>query len=156
MVDFRRYKVGDSAAVREFYSLVRAAIKGARKIGRIELLINDQTIPKIMGKMPPADWKEWATRRLDWARQDATLAFEDFIKRKWMDALNIAATEPAPWRGDGEKVVRRARTPDKASGGEKGTMKLTGAVNMVERGEAPGPPPLSGASPSRGSAGPGI
>jgi hypothetical protein len=140
VVDFRRYKVVDSAAVREFYSLVRAAINGARKIGRIELLINDQTIPKIMGKMPPADWKEWATRRPDWARQDATLAFEDFIERKWMDALNIAATEPAPWKGDGEKVFRRTRMPDGASGDEKGTMKLTGAVNMVEREEAPRSP----------------
>jgi hypothetical protein len=45
IVDFRRYKIADSAAVREFYSLLRAAIKGARRIGRIELLINDQTIP---------------------------------------------------------------------------------------------------------------
>jgi hypothetical protein len=42
IVDFRRYKIVDSAAVREFYSLVRAAIKGARRIGRVELLINDQ------------------------------------------------------------------------------------------------------------------
>jgi hypothetical protein len=139
-VDFRRYKVIDSAAVREFYSLVRAAIKGARKIGRIELLINDQTIPKIMGKMPPADWREWATRRPDWARQDATLAFEDFIERKWLDALNIAATEPAPWREEGEKIVRRVRAPEKASGGEKGTMRLTGAVNTVEQRGAPRPP----------------
>jgi hypothetical protein len=140
VVDFRRYKVIDSAAVREFYSLVRAAIKGARKIGRIELLINDQTIPKIMGKMPPADWKEWATRRPDWARQDATLAFEDFIERKWLDALNIAATEPAPWREEGEKIVRRVRAPEKASGDEKGTMKLTGAVNTVEQRGAPRSP----------------
>ncbi len=140
VVDFRRYKDVDSLAVREFYSLVRAAIKGARKIGRIELLINDQTIPKIMGKMPPADWKEWATRRPDWARQDATLAFEDFIERKWMDALTIAATEPSPWRGEGEKIIRRARTPDKAGGGERGAMKLTRAVNVVERGEAPRSP----------------
>jgi putative ubiquitin-RnfH superfamily antitoxin RatB of RatAB toxin-antitoxin module len=52
IVDFRKYKIADSAAVREFYSLVRAAIKGARKMGRIELLINDQTIPRIMSKMP--------------------------------------------------------------------------------------------------------
>ncbi len=44
IVDFRRYKISDSAAVREFYSLLRTAIKGARRIGRIELLINDQTI----------------------------------------------------------------------------------------------------------------
>jgi hypothetical protein len=73
-------------------------------------------------------------------RQDATLAFEDFIERKWLDALNIAATEPAPWRGEGEKAVRRVRTPDKVSGGEKGAMKLTGAVNTIERGEAPRSP----------------
>jgi hypothetical protein len=140
IVDFRRYKVINSAAVREFYSLVRAAIKGARKIGRIELLLNDQTIPQIMGKMPPADWKEWATKGPDWAGQDATLAFEDFIERKWLDVLNIAVTEPAPWRGEGEKVVRRVRTPDKVSGDEKGVMKLTGAVNTVERGEFPRSP----------------
>ncbi len=53
IADFRRYKTIDSAAVREFYSLGRAAIKGARKIGRVELLVNDQTIPKIMSRMPP-------------------------------------------------------------------------------------------------------
>jgi ElaB/YqjD/DUF883 family membrane-anchored ribosome-binding protein len=90
VVDFRRYKIADSAAVREFYSLVRAAIKGARKIGRVELLINDQTIPRIMSKMSHIDWKEWATKRPDWMRQDATSAFEAFIERKWLDALNIA------------------------------------------------------------------
>jgi hypothetical protein len=55
IADFRRYKIVDSAAVREFYSLVRAAIKGARRIGRVELLVNDQTIPKIMSRMPPSD-----------------------------------------------------------------------------------------------------
>jgi hypothetical protein len=46
--------------------------------------------------------------------QDTALAFEEFIERKWQDALNIAATEPTPWRGDGEKVPRgpaRLREP---------------------------------------------
>jgi hypothetical protein len=93
-----------------------------------------------MGKMPHADWKEWATRRPDWMRQDATAAFEDFIERKWLDALNIAATEPTPWRGDGEKVARGARMPDKASGSGKGAMRLTGAVKVIEREEAPRSP----------------
>jgi hypothetical protein len=59
MVEFRRYKVADSAAVREFYSLLRAAIKGAKGLRRLSLLINDQTIPRIMGKMPYTNWKEW-------------------------------------------------------------------------------------------------
>jgi hypothetical protein len=140
IVDFRRYKVVDNAAVREFYSLVRAAIKGARRIGRVELLVNDQTIPRIMSRMPPSDWKEWATRRPGWTGQDAALAFEEFIERKGLDALNIAATEPAPWRADGERIAGGTRMPGKASGDGQGAMRLTGAVNVVERQEAPRPP----------------
>jgi hypothetical protein len=143
IVDFRRYKITDSAAVRDFYSLLRAAIKGARRIGRVELLINDQTIPRIMGKMPHVDWKEWATKRPDWMRQGTTSAFEAFIERKWLDALNIAAAEPTPWRGDGERVVGGVRAPDRATGSGKGVLRLTGAVNVVERGDPPrSPSPL--------------
>jgi hypothetical protein len=144
IADFRRYKIIDSAAVREFYSLVRAAIKGARRIGRVELLVNDQTIPKIMSRMPPSDWKEWATKRPGWAGQDATLAFEEFIERKWLDVLNIAATEPAPWRGDGERGAKGSRMPERVSGDGQGAMRLTGAVNVIEREEAPRPisPPV--------------
>jgi hypothetical protein len=59
-MEFRKYKVFNSSAVREFYSILRAAIKGAKSIGRLDLLINDKTVPRIMGKMPYADWKEWA------------------------------------------------------------------------------------------------
>jgi hypothetical protein len=143
IVDFRRYKISDSAAVREFYSLLRAAIKGARRIGRIELLINDQTIPRIMGKMPHADWKEWATKRPDWMRQDATMAFEAFIESKWLDALNVAAAEPASWKGDGERAAGGARAPDKATSSGKGVLRVTGAVNVVEQRDPPrSPSPL--------------
>jgi hypothetical protein len=134
IVDFRRYKIADSAAVREFYSLLRAAIKGAKGIGRIGLLINDQTIPKIMGKMPYTDWREWATRRPDWMQQDVAVAFEGFVERKWQDALNIAAAEPASWRGDGEKVNPSVRPLDGTTATGKGTLRITGAVNVVEQG----------------------
>ncbi len=69
IADFRRYKVIDSAAVREFYSLVRAAIKGARKIGRVELLVNDQTISKIMAGCPRPIGRSGPQRDLaGWAR----------------------------------------------------------------------------------------
>ncbi len=137
IVDFRRYKIADSAAVREFYSLLRAAIKGAKGVGRIELLINDQTIPKIMGKMPYTDWREWATRRPDWLQQDVTTAFEGFVERKWQDALNVAAAEPAAWRGDRERTNTGVRPPDRITGTSKGTLKITGAVNVVEQGISP-------------------
>ncbi len=96
-VEFRRCKATDSGAVREFYSILRAAIKGARSIGRLDLLVNDQTVPRIMGKMPYADWKEWATRRPEWMRGDLGTTFEKFVERKWQDALNVAAAEPQPW-----------------------------------------------------------
>jgi hypothetical protein len=55
IVEFRRYKVTDSGAVREFYSLLRAAIKGSKGIGRLGLLVIDQTVLRIMGKMPYTD-----------------------------------------------------------------------------------------------------
>jgi hypothetical protein len=74
-VEFKKYRATDSSAVREFYSLLRAAIKGAKGIGRLSLLVNDQTIPKIMGKMPHTDWKEWATRRSEWMHEDLGSAF---------------------------------------------------------------------------------
>jgi hypothetical protein len=134
IVDFRRYKIADSAAVREFYSLLRAAIKGAKGIGRIGLLINDQTIPKIMGKMPYTDWREWATMRPDWLQQDVTTAFEGFVERKWQDALNVAAAEPVSWRGDGEKASSGLRPSNRITSTNKGALKITGAVNLVEQG----------------------
>jgi hypothetical protein len=137
IVDFRRYKIADNAAVREFYSLLRAAIKGAKGIGRIGLLINDQTIPNIMGKIPYTDWREWATRRPDWMQQDVATAFEGFVERKWQDTLNIAAAEPASWRGDGEKGNPGVRPPDRTAASGKGTLKITGAVNVVEQGVSP-------------------
>jgi hypothetical protein len=42
VVKFRAYKPFDSGAVREFYSLLRAAMMGARKAGMLGRLINDQ------------------------------------------------------------------------------------------------------------------
>ncbi len=71
----------------------------------------------------------------DWLEQDTSLAFEEFIERKWLDALNVAATEPSPWRGDGEKGAKGPRVPGKASGDEQGALRLTGAVNVAGWGE---------------------
>jgi hypothetical protein len=133
IVDFRRYKIADSAAVREFYSLLRAAIKGARGIGRLGLLINDQTVPRIMSKMPYTDWREWATKRPDWMQQDMAMTFERFVEKKWQDALNVAAEEPASWGMGREKSVPSGGAPDRATTVGRGTLKITGAVNVVEQ-----------------------
>jgi hypothetical protein len=137
IVEFRRYKVADSAAVREFYSLLRAAIKGAKGVGRLGLLINDQTVPRIMGKMTYTDWKEWATRRPAWMQEDLGSAFEEFVERKWQDALNIAAAEPQPWGAEREKVNPGKGAMDKSAHGGKGAPKVSGAVNVVGQQSPP-------------------
>jgi hypothetical protein len=66
--------------------------------------------------------------------------FEGFVERKWHDALNIAAAEPASWRGDGEKVSSGARPPDGTAAAGRGVLKITGAVNVVEQGAPPRSP----------------
>ncbi len=131
VVEFRRYKVADSAAVREFYSLLRATIKGAKGIGRLGLLVNDQTVPKFMGKMPYTDWKEWATRRPKWMQEDLGVAFEEFVERKWQDALNIAAAEPSSWGVEKEKANPGKGPLDKTAYANRGAPKVSGAVNVV-------------------------
>ncbi len=130
-MEFRRYQVADSAAVREFYLLLRAAIKGAKGIGRLGLLVNDQTVPKIMGKMPYTDWKEWATRRPEWMQEDLGSAFEEFVERKWQDALNIAAAEPSPWGVEKEKINPGKGALDKTAQVNRGAPKVSWVVNVV-------------------------
>ncbi len=73
-------------------------------------------------------------------RQDTATAFEAFIERKWLDALNVAAAEPAPWRGDGEKTTTGVRAPDKTASSGRGMLRVTGAVNVVEQESSPGSP----------------
>jgi hypothetical protein len=48
VIRFRSYKAFDSGAIREFYSILRAAMMGARKAGLLRRLINDQTLPGIL------------------------------------------------------------------------------------------------------------
>jgi hypothetical protein len=105
VVTFRVYKPFDSGAVREFYSLLRAAMMGARKAGMLGRLINDQTLPDVLRRMPPMDWRQWARERPNWMRESTEEAFWNFVDQKWRDALNVAAAEPPAWgAGSGGKV----------------------------------------------------
>jgi hypothetical protein len=126
VLEFRKYRLFDNGTIREFYSILRAAIKGAKGIGRLDLLINNQTVPKIMGKMPFSDWKEWATKRPEW-------------ERKWRDALNVAAAEPQAWepetarkdRGLPDRSAGNRATGEKPIPSSKGPTKAVGAANVV-------------------------
>jgi hypothetical protein len=48
VIKFKIYKAFDNSAIREFYSLLRAAMMGARKAGLLHRLVNDQALPSIL------------------------------------------------------------------------------------------------------------
>ncbi len=103
VVRFRNYKMFDNGVIREFYSLLRAAMMGARKVELLHRLINNQMLPSILAKMPPNDWRQWAKERPTWMREAIEEAFWSFVDQKWRDALNVAAAEPAGWGAGGGK-----------------------------------------------------
>jgi hypothetical protein len=103
VVKFRSYKMFDNGAIGEFYSLLWAAMMGARKAGLLHRLFNDQTLPSILAKMPPNNWRQWAWERPTWMREAIEEAFWGFIDQKWRDALNVAAAEPAGWGTGGRE-----------------------------------------------------
>jgi hypothetical protein len=124
VIRFRSYKAFDNGVIREFYSLLRAAMMGARKAGLLSRLINDQTLPSILARMPPTDWHQWAREQPSWMREAIEEAFWSFIDQKWRDALNVTAAEPPSW---GAGSVRG--TPQE--GGKKG-----GAAEAAKRAKA--------------------
>jgi hypothetical protein len=97
VIKFRSYKAFDNGAIREFYSLLRAAVMGARKAGLLHRLVNDQTLPSILTKMPPTDWRQWAREQPTWMREAIEEVFWNFVDQKWRDALNMAVVEPPSW-----------------------------------------------------------
>jgi hypothetical protein len=94
---FKGYKAFDSSAIREFYSLLRAAMMGARKSGLLRRLINDQTLPGILARMPASNCRQWAQERPIWIGNVVEEAFWAFVDQKWKDALNVAAAKPSGW-----------------------------------------------------------
>jgi hypothetical protein len=116
IVKFRSYKAFDNGAIREFYSILRAAMMGARKAGLLGCLINDQTLPGILAKMPPTDWHQWAKERPVWMREAVEEAFWNFVDQKWQDTLNVAAAEPPAWgAGGGGRTVPQDSTKKEAA-----------------------------------------
>ncbi len=129
IVRFRSYKMFDNSAIREFYSLLRAAMMGARKAGLLHRLINDQTLPSILAKMPPNDWRQWARERPTWMREAIEEAFWGFVDQKWRDALNVAAAEPAGWGARGGRTA--THKTDKRGPAEAARKLAQAAIHMT-------------------------
>jgi hypothetical protein len=119
VVKFRSYRAFDNGAIREFYSILRAAMMGARKVGLLNHLINDQTLPGILAKMPPTDWRQWAKERPAWMREAIEEAFWNFVDQKWRDALNVAVAEPPAWGAGGGNCPSGRREESRGTGGHE-------------------------------------
>jgi hypothetical protein len=100
--------VYNNAAMREFYSFLRATVKSASMVGHVSFLINDQTILKNMSKIPHTVWKEWATHRPDLIPENVEDAFKRFVEQKWKDAISMEAAEPISWEVSRSRPERMA------------------------------------------------
>jgi hypothetical protein len=119
-VKFRSYKAFDNSAIREFYSLLRAAMMGARNAGLLSRLANDHMLPGILAKMPPSDWHQWAKERPSWMREAIEEGFRSFVDQKWRDALNVAAAEPPSWgTGSGKGAPQEGEKEGRDGGGHE-------------------------------------
>ncbi len=50
IVNFRRYRTFDNVAVKEFDSLLRDTIEGAKSVSLLKMLVSKQTLAAIMGR----------------------------------------------------------------------------------------------------------
>ncbi len=63
IIKFRKFRAFENRTIREFYSLLRSTMLGARRVGLLHRLSSDQTLPGIMAWMPLNDWKQWVRER---------------------------------------------------------------------------------------------
>lgn len=82
IVNFRTYKAFDNVAIREFYSLLRDTILGAKNVGLLKVLFAEQSLTTIMGRVPGADWKQWDMDRPNWMQGTVEPAFKEYAKQK--------------------------------------------------------------------------
>jgi hypothetical protein len=103
ILEFRKYRMYDNASVRKFYSLLRTTVKTARTVWHLRLLINDHTVPRIMGRMLHGGWEEWVTNCTEWIHKNVEDVFERFVEQNLKDPLNVAAAELANWEARGSQ-----------------------------------------------------
>jgi hypothetical protein len=139
IIRFKGYKASDNGAVREFYSLLRSAMMGARKAGLLHCHINDQTLPGILAKILASDWKQWARERPTWIGGMLEDAFCTFIDHKWKDALNETAAEPTGW-SQGNSLSRPLGANKDSQGRAEAKKLVTAAIHVAttEERQVPG------------------
>ncbi len=91
VTDFRKYKVLYSAAIRDLYFILRAAILEAKAEGHLKMFINEQTLPNIMSKTRATDWKKLAKIRPARMKEEVEVVFGKIMEQKRRDNFNAAA-----------------------------------------------------------------
>ncbi len=70
----------DNVLIRKYYSFLRSTILRPETVSLMKLLINEQTLFTIMGRMLAVNWKPWAVSRLVQIKGVET-AFERFAEQ---------------------------------------------------------------------------
>ncbi len=60
IIKYRKCRKFDHAGIEELYSLLRSTMIGVKWVNLLRKLKNEQTLPGIMGRMSPADSRQWA------------------------------------------------------------------------------------------------
>jgi hypothetical protein len=94
IIKFGRNRAFEHGMIREFYSLLRSVLMGAKRVGLICRLINDQMLPSIIARMSLNDGNQWVTEEPIWIGDAVEDAFWNFVDQKWRDSPNVVAAEP--------------------------------------------------------------
>jgi hypothetical protein len=87
VVMFWKHKVVDSVAVRDFYSLLRAAILEDKAMGHLMMLINKVTLPCYMEAV--------GNKQVHMGEKEGGSGTqEDFVEQMWNGVLNTVIAEP--------------------------------------------------------------
>jgi hypothetical protein len=81
VVELRKYKVANiQYSCQRFLLIAERGLSGAKAVGHLKMLINEQTLPSIMEKMPAADWQQGAINRPTWVKEEVEVAFRKFVE----------------------------------------------------------------------------
>ncbi len=80
--------------IREFYFSFRATIKGVEAVGLVKMLINEQTLSNLMGRLLATDRKQWVVDKSMWIQGEVEIVC---VEQKREDAKYIWGSLRISW-----------------------------------------------------------
>jgi hypothetical protein len=110
VLQFKKYKQGDTTAVRDLYSTLRSVIRAAKEAGYLQKVITDESVPRILARLPSSDWRQWGKEDVHRDPENISAEFEKFVEVKWLDAISVACWDPTSGSGEAQAPDQARRT----------------------------------------------